>query len=154
AHREWNALHGRPAVPLPPPPRDMREHPLRIGFVSEDFGLHPTGFLWLNALELLDKTQCRLFFYADRPKVDEYTERFRAAADQWRVTWELSAERLAEQVRRDEIDILIDLMGHTGNRLPAFAMRPAPMQVTWLGYVGTTGLAAMDYLLADRFHVP
>jgi len=65
----------------------------------------------------------------------------------------MSDEELAEQIRRDQIDVLIDLMGHTGRRLTVFARRPAPVQATWLGYVGTTGLVAMDYLLADRFHV-
>src|SRR5207249_1291594 len=60
---------------------------------------------------------------------------------------------LAEQIRRDQIDILFDLSGHFGERLPLFVMKPAPTQITWFGYVGTTGLAAMDYLLADPHHV-
>ena len=67
----------------------------------------------------------------------------------------MSDERLAEQIRADRIDILFDLAGHTAhNRLLVFARKPAPIQVTWAGYVGTTGLKAMDYLLADRYEVP
>ena len=67
----------------------------------------------------------------------------------------MSDERLAEQIRADRIDILFDLAGHTArNRLLVFARKPAPIQITWVGYVGTTGLAAMDYMLADRYEVP
>ena len=67
----------------------------------------------------------------------------------------MSDQRLAEQIRADRIDILFDLAGHTAhNRLLVFARKPAPIQVTWAGYVGTTGLKAMDYLLADRYEVP
>ena len=67
----------------------------------------------------------------------------------------MSDQRLAEQIRADRIDILFDLAGHTAsNRLLVFARKPAPIQVTWIGYEGTTGLAAMDYLLADRYMVP
>jgi predicted O-linked N-acetylglucosamine transferase (SPINDLY family) len=91
--------------------------------------------------------------YYDLLPEDEYTISFRAAADAWHVVRGWTNERLAEQVRRDEIDVLIDLMGHTGIRLMAFARKPAPLQITWFGYVGTTGLTAMDGLLADRFHV-
>jgi predicted O-linked N-acetylglucosamine transferase (SPINDLY family) len=73
---------------------------------------------------------------------------------EWRPVVGFSHEELAEQIRRDEVDILVDLIGHVGKRLMVFARRPAPLQVTWLGYVGTTGLTAMDFLLADRYHVP
>jgi protein O-GlcNAc transferase len=71
----------------------------------------------------------------------------------WRATSGLTDDELAEQVRRDEVDVLFDLMGHAGARPLVFARKPAAVQVTWLGYVGTTGLAAMDYLVADQFHV-
>ena len=83
------------------------------------------------------------------------THRLQAAATQWRDVFGMSDQRLAEQIRADRIDILFDLAGHTAhNRLLVFARKPAPIQVTWAGYVGTTGLKAMDYLLADRYEVP
>jgi predicted O-linked N-acetylglucosamine transferase (SPINDLY family) len=80
--------------------------------------------------------------------------RFRRAADRWQGISGLADETVAQQVQQDGIEILIDLMGHLGNRLLVFARRPAPVQITWFGYVGTTGMQAIDYLLADRFHVP
>jgi len=107
----------------------------------------------LPAIEHLDRTACSIFCYSDRANEDEYTGRFRAASHAWRNTGNLSDEFLAQQVAYDEIDVLVDLMGHTGKRLLAFARQPAPLQVTWLGYVGTTGLTAMNGLIADRFHV-
>jgi protein O-GlcNAc transferase len=152
SHREWSALHTKDIQPLTA--RSIRRAgPLRLGFVSRDFRQHPIAFLALPAIEQLDKTSCSVVCYSDSLAEDEYTPRFRAAADIWRVTAGLSNEELARQIAADQIDVLIDLMGHTGERLLAFAARPAPVQVTWLGYVGTTGLAAMDFLLADRFHV-
>ena len=89
-----------------------------------------------------------------RPRPDAITERFIAAADRWVETGELSDEQLAEQIRNDRIDILFDLGGHLGgNRLLVFARKPAPIQVKWVGYPGSAGLTAMDYLLADRWQV-
>ena len=83
------------------------------------------------------------------------TARLQSAATQWRDVAGMSDQRLAEQIRADRIDILFDLAGHTAhNRLLVFARTPAPIQITWIGYEGTTGLAAMDYLLADRHLVP
>jgi protein O-GlcNAc transferase len=153
-HQAWSAQYAAQLSQISLPARARREDQrLRIGLVSSDFGRHPTGFLALRPLECLDKSNCSLVCYYDLLPEDEYTVRFRAAADAWHVTRGWSNERLAEQVRRDEIDVLIDLMGHTGLRLLVFARKPAPLQITWFGYVGTTGLATMDCLLADRYHV-
>lgn len=156
AHREWDTRYGSRVAPPNPPGVHMRPagRRLRIGFVSADFAQHPTGFLVLPAMEQLDKSRCEIVCYTDRLHEDQYTSRFRAVADQWRMTLDRSPADIAQQIRQDEIDVLIDLMGHTGRtELLIFAQRPAPVQITWFGYVGTTGLAAMDYLLADRFHV-
>jgi predicted O-linked N-acetylglucosamine transferase (SPINDLY family) len=154
AHREWDAHFGRPLMPTAPlPPRAAANRPLRLGFVSSEFGQHPVGFLVLPTIEQLDRSRCQVICYSDRIIGDEITTRFRAAADEWVVTCGIPDQQLAEAIRRDEIDILFDLSGHFGERLGLFARKPAPLQMTWLGYVGTTGLSAMDCLLADRFHV-
>lgn len=153
AHQTWNAKYARPLLPATPPVTRERRAPLRIGFVSADFGRHPTAFLTLPAMEHLDRAACSIICYSDRANEDEYTARFRAASHAWRNTTNLSDEFLALQIAHDEIDVLVDLMGHTGKRMLAFARQPAPLQVTWLGYVGTTGLTAMNGLIADRFHI-
>jgi predicted O-linked N-acetylglucosamine transferase (SPINDLY family) len=152
-HRRWNTTYAQDLMPVARSTIREGDRPLRIGLVSSDFGQHPTGFLVLPVLEHLNKLQCSLNCYSDREGNDEYATRFHQPADLWRATAALTDEALADQIRRDEIDVLVDLMGHTGERMLVFARKPAPMQVTWFGYVGTTGLAAMDFLLADRFHV-
>lgn len=154
-HREFEAIYAQKTLPPQPVPQPRApDRPLRIGLVSADFRQHPTGFLVLPAVEQLDKSRCFVACYANQLYEDQYTARFRAVADQWRTTVDLNPVEIAAQIRQDEIDILVDLMGHTGqNHLLVFAHKPAPIQVTWFGYVGTTGLAVMDYLLADRFHV-
>src|SRR5262249_1327090 len=109
----------------------------------------------IRVLENLDQHQAETVCYSDTLAADAMTERFRTAATVWQEVRGASHEQLARQVREDGIDILFDLAGHTGgNRLLVFAQKPAPIQTTWLGYVGTTGLTAMDYLLADRHEVP
>jgi predicted O-linked N-acetylglucosamine transferase (SPINDLY family) len=83
-------------------------------------------------------------------QVDSYTLRLRAHADHWVRTVHLDDDALAERIRADRIDILVDLSGHTGgNRLPVFAMKPAPVTATWFGYMNTTGLSTMDYRISD-----
>jgi predicted O-linked N-acetylglucosamine transferase (SPINDLY family) len=129
--------------------------PLRLGFVSPDLGRHPVGYFLVGVLENLDPTEFETVCYCDRVVKDDLTNRLQAAANRWHDTFGLSDERLAEQIHAEPIDILFDLAGHTAhNRLLAFARHPVPIQMTWAGYVGTTGLAAMDYLLADRYQVP
>jgi predicted O-linked N-acetylglucosamine transferase (SPINDLY family) len=122
--------------------------------VSPDFGCHPVGYLVICILEQL----CRdadVICYNDRYQRDRLTSRFQAAAATWRDVVSLNDEELADQIRADRIDVLFDLAGHTArNRLLVFARKPAPIQVTWISSVGTTGLAAIDYVLADHHVLP
>jgi protein O-GlcNAc transferase len=153
AHRAWDLAYARPLFPPSPPMTTSQGPPLRIGFLSGDFGRHPIGFLTLRALEKLDREACSIVCYSERANEDEYTARFRGAAHEWRNIGALSDELVAQQIAHDRIDVLFDLMGHTSKRLLIFARKPAPLQIAWLAYAGTTGLTAMDGLIADRFHV-
>ncbi len=129
--------------------------PLRLGFVSPDLGRHPVGYFLVPVLENLAPEQAETVVYSDRTFKDDMTVRLQAAASEWHDVFRLSNEALAERIRADGIDVLFDLAGHTRDgRLLVFAHKPAPVQVTWAGYAGTTGLRAMDYILADRFEIP
>ncbi len=128
---------------------------LKIGYVSGDFRQHPGGFLLARVLEAHDRAGFEIFCYANQTKVDDMTRRLQGAADHWRPILGLSNAEAADLILRDGIDILVDLSGHTAkNRLSLFALRPAPVQACWLGYFGTTGLGAMDYLIMDEAAVP
>lgn len=132
------------------------DRPLRVGYLSPDLGRHPVGFFLSALLPHHDPAQVQPVAYSDRTTEDAISDRLKASPG---LTWvpcaALSLPALAERIRADRIDILIDLAGHTArNRLPLFAARVAPRQLTWAGYVGTTGLSAMDGLIADRYHVP
>ena len=157
AHAEYDRRHAAPlrgAVAQHENVRDPHGR-LRLGFVSPDLGRHPVGYFLVRVLENLSQERHETICYSDRIVKDDLTHRLQAAATQWRDVFGMSDERLAEQIRADRIDILFDLAGHTAhNRLLVFARKPAPIQITWIGYEGTTGLAAMDYLLADRYVVP
>jgi predicted O-linked N-acetylglucosamine transferase (SPINDLY family) len=157
SHARWDRRHAAPLHATWRPHAGTRDpdRPLRLGFVSNDFGRHPVGYFLVRTLEALaGDRSCETFGYSDRIVVDDLTRRIAAACGTWRETRPLTDEALAEQVRADRIDVLVDLAGHTGHRLLVFARKPAPLQATWIGYVGTTGMAAMDVLIADRFHVP
>jgi len=157
AHQAWGEAHLNNVQPVTQhrvKRRESGKRPLRLGFLAADFGRNPIGYLVLPLLEHLDKSRCSIVCYFDREVEDDLTPRFRAAADEWRTTQRWPADRVVDQVVNDEVDVLVDLMGHLGNRLTVFARKPAPVQLTWLGYVGSTGLNAIDYLVADRFHVP
>jgi len=123
---------------------------LRIGYVSGDFQQHPVGFLLARVLETHDRAAFEIFCYSNSATVDDVTSRLKRAADHWRDIVGISDADAATTIRCDSIDILIDLSGHTAkNRMMLFAMRAAPVQASWLGYFGTTGLRAMDYVLMD-----
>ena len=128
---------------------------LRIGYVSADFRYHPVGYFLSSVLSAHDHAVTEIYCYSNQVTDDDMTVRLRACADQWRSISSVPDIDAAALIRRDAIDILVDLSGHTaGNRLTMFALRPAPVQVSWLGYFGTTGLSSIDYILADRFIVP
>jgi len=128
---------------------------LRIGYVSGDLRGHPVGYFLQSILRHHASDAVEVFCYSNNLRDDDLTASFRSEADHWRGISGLTDEAAASLIRADGIDVLVDLSGHTArNRLPLFARRPAPVQVSWLGYFGTTGLAAMDYVLADRFVVP
>ncbi len=134
------------------------ERVLRVGFVSGDMCAHPVGYFLLNFLAALNAHaagRLELHAYFSHPVADEVSSRIQAQCHVWRQVHALDDEALVRQIREDRVDILIDLSGHTGeNRLPAFAWKPAPVQATWLGYLGTTGVAAIDYLIADDWTLP
>ncbi|HEY2412190.1 MAG TPA: tetratricopeptide repeat protein [Pirellulaceae bacterium] len=153
-HQRWYSTYvGATKAITARPMRREAGAPLRLGFVSDGFGRGPTGAMVLPVLEALEKSACTVVCYSDGFVDDEYTARFRQRADIWREAQAFRTEFLVKAIREDEIDVLFDLTGHTGNCLPTFNQKPAPIQVSWFGYVGTTGLREMDYLLADRFHV-
>lgn len=156
AHKKWGEQFKNPETTADSfsNPRDP-DRILRIGYVSPDLARHPVGYFMLPVLTSHDRQKVLSFCYSNRSIEDDLTARLRDAADFWRPVKELSDTELAQQIRSDEIDIVIDLAGHTANsRLTALAGRPAPLQAIWAGYMGTSGLPAMDYMLSDPYHSP
>ena len=128
---------------------------LRIGYVSSEFRQHSVAYFIEPVLAHHDHEHFEVFCYSNNLIEDEATACVKSHADHWRCIAGLSDEQAAGSIRSDGIDILIDLNGHSGsNCLLAFARKPAPVQVTWLGYPNTTGLSAMDYRITDRFADP
>lgn len=151
-HRAWAERFADPLTAAAKPHDNDRspDRRLRIGYVSPDFRLHPVGRFLLPLLAHFDREQVEVFCYSDVRKPDALTDRLRAHADHWHSTVGLSDAQLAEQIRADRIDVLVDLTMHMAdNRMLAFARKPAPVQITWLAYTGTTGLVAMDYRISD-----
>ncbi len=131
------------------------KRPLRVGFVSADLRKHPVGYFFESVLAQLDRARIEPIAYSNAVHSDELTARIKPCFALWRHVAEMDDAELAQRIYDDRIDVLVDLSGHTGrNRLPMFAWRPAPLQVSWLGYFATTGLSEIDYLLADPHVVP
>lgn len=152
----FDRLHGHPPdryrawTNRPDPDRK-----LRVGYVSPDFRAHSVAQYVEPLFAAHAREAVEVFAYAELARHDAVTERIKRCVDHWRETAGLSDENVARQIRSDGIDILVDLAGHTGNnRLGVFALKPAPVQVTWLGYAGTTGLSAIDYRLTDALADP
>lgn len=139
------------------PPADPEGGPrrLRIGFVSGDLHKHPVAFFLLDVLRNFERQGVCLVAYSNNPVDDEVTDTLRTLFDEWHPLRHLSDAGAAELIRSHQTDILVDLAGHTGeNRLAIFGLRPAPVQVSWLGYWASTGLSEIDYFFADPISFP
>ena len=139
-----------------PPPRASHGNDrtpgrrLRVGYVSPDFGGHCQAFFTLPLLSAHDRGRFEIIAYADVARPDPLADRLRSRVDLWRDVHGLADDDLARRVTDDRVDVLVDLTLHMArNRLRVFARCPAPVQVSWLGYPGTTGLAAVAYRLSD-----
>ena len=134
---------------------DMHPRRLRIGVVSGDLWGHPVGYFLQAILPVIDASRIELVAYSTGFRNDELTARIRPYFSGWKQLNGLTDEDAAAMIHADGIHVLLDLAGHTaGNRLPVFAWKPAPIQASWLGYFASTGVAEIDYLLADRAGVP
>ena len=155
AHREW----GKPFLLTPKEDFAHRcknsSRRLRIGYVSADFRRHSVAYFLEPIFENHDKSAFEIFSYANMTGSDELTNRFKGLSDHWRDVFGLDDQAMAAQVLADKIDILVDLSGHTrGGRLTVFASRPAPVQITYLGYPASTGLEQIDYRISDPWSDP
>lgn len=156
-HRRWARARTSGLAPRAARFENSRvpERRLRIGYVSPDFRQHSVAFFLTPVLARHERSAFEVFCYSDVRKVDALTQQLKDRADAWRDVTGLPDEQVAAQVREDRIDILVDLAVHSGNnRLLAFARRPAPVQATWLGYAGTTGLDVMDWKITARHLEP
>jgi predicted O-linked N-acetylglucosamine transferase (SPINDLY family) len=127
---------------------------LNVGFVSSDFKEHPVGMLMMALFKYYNPERLRLFCYNNGRRCDGLTEWYRKNSTGWHDIAGLPDDQAADLIRTDQIDILVDLAGHTyGHRLSLFAHRVAPVQVSWIGYCHTTGIRAMDYIIADDEYI-
>ena len=154
--RDWWDLIGSklPRRTLPKRPLDPDKQ-IVVGYVAAEFRQHSAGLTLLPVLRHHDHANFKIICYYSWPGADEYTAMFKSLADVWVDAWDLSDDELADRIQADNVDILIDVSGHTtGNRLQVFARKPAPIQATGFGHATGTGMQTMDYVLADPVFIP
>jgi protein O-GlcNAc transferase len=152
-HREFGARFAPARVATEQWPSKECDRRLRIGYLSGDFRRHSVAYFMQPVLASHDPSRFEIVCYHTQYAEDEVTERLKRSAGEWVAASHLSDDRLASRIRSDRIDVLVDLAGHTaGNRLLVLARKPAPVQISYLGYPTTTGLPAMDYRITD-WHV-
>ncbi len=139
----------------PPLKRDTKNKTINVGYISGDFRVHSVGYFIEPIIENHDADKFTIVCYADNPSSDEITDRIKSHASTWRSIYNVGDKAVISMIQKDNIDILVDLAGHSGdNRLTLFLQKPAPIQVSYLGYPNTTGLSTMDYRLTDSFADP
>ncbi len=157
-HQRWAQVHAMPLADDIQPHgngNDPGRRRLRIGYVSPDFRAHSVAYFFEPLLNAHDRTAYEIICYANVRQPDTATERLQGLGDKWQNIVHMADDRVADLVREDGVDILVDLAGHTAhNRMLVFARKPAPVQVTYLGYPNTTGLATIDYRLTDAWADP
>jgi tetratricopeptide (TPR) repeat protein len=158
-HLAWARQHEGPILARYPerPFENNRDEdrPLRVGYLSGDFRDHPISRFFLPLLANHDRAGIAVYCYSDVPRPDSQTERFRTLAGVWRDVSAMDDDAVANAIRADRIDVLVDLAGHLDNRrLLVFARRPAPVQATYIGYSDTTGMRSIGYRITDDFHAP
>src|SRR5271170_5097389 len=154
---QWNRLYAAPLKESIEPHSNTRDpdKKLKIGYVSPDFRAHVVGWNLLPLLKRQTRQNMEIFCYSGVVNPDEWTGQIKSSCHSWRSIVGLSDQRVAQMIREDQIDILVDLVLHTAdNHLLVFAYKPAPVQVTWLGYPGTSGFDAMDYRFSDPYLDP
>ena len=153
-HLQWARRHGQ----LPRfehKKLNTTDRRLRIAYLSPDFKVHSVAYFFVPLLKSHDAERFEIFCYSDTSTPDELTEHLKTLSHHWRDTHRLTDDELCQRIRQDKIDILVDLAGHTAyNRMKALARKPAPIQVTYLGYPDTTGLDTMDYRITDAWADP
>ncbi|HTW95324.1 MAG TPA: tetratricopeptide repeat protein [Tepidisphaeraceae bacterium] len=153
----WNERHARPLAEFRAEHQNDRrpDRPLRIGYLSADFRRHVQSFFTIPLLQHHDHERFEIYCYSSTGNPDSITDRLRDFADHWRQVLGKGDSEIADGIRRDGIDILVDLTMHmAANHLLVFARKPAPVQVTWMAYPGTTGLETIDYRLTDPYLDP
>ncbi|MDY0219607.1 MAG: tetratricopeptide repeat protein [Desulfobacterium sp.] len=155
-HRNYASSHGKELWRYSHNRHDATpEKILRIGYISPDLRGHPVAWFIRSVIEKHDRSRFKIFCYSDVETPDAWTESFKTLSDRFISIKGLSHEDAASLIKKDGIDILIDLAGHTANnRIPVLALKPAPVQMTYLGYPGTTGLDEVDYRVTDHFADP
>ena len=158
SHRQYGRLLAAQLANDPAPRHDVAPDPgrrIRVGYVSPNFSRHSVGYFIEPVIAQHDRERFEVYCYSNLASPDDTTARIRSAAGAWREVPGMNDHELAESIAADRIDVLVDLAGHTvGGRLPVFGRRPAPVQMTWLGYPDTTGLATIDYRITDGIADP
>ena len=155
AHKEWAQKHCAREVFSVPRKNPGKGRRIRVGYMSPDFRAHSVSYFVQAILERHNRAGFEIVCYSNVASPDSVTRHFMSVSDHWRNIFGMDDASVVDLIRRDRIDILVDLSGHTANnRLPVFCVKPAPVQVTYLGYPNTTGIEAIDYRLTDEYADP